>query len=75
MQSMRRASLHKSSVERKTKEDSEIKRKCYKTSDRLYRFAHLDTDLYLIDGSELQSVDMNNLKHIYKDIKRQFISI
>lgn len=72
---VRRASLHKSSVERKTKEDSEIKRKCYKTSDRLYRFAHLDTDLYLIDGSELQSVDMNNLKYIYNDIKRQFISI
>lgn len=71
-QRVRRASLHKSSLESKT-EDSEIKRKRYTTSDRQYRFAHLDTDLYLIDGSAMPVTDMNNLKRIYNDIKRRFI--
>jgi len=70
---VRRASLHKSSVEKK---DSEIKRKRYMASDdRLYRFAHLDTDRYLIDGSELPVTEMNKLKLIYNDIKGMFDKI
>lgn len=68
-QRVRRASLQKSSLESKT----EDKRKRYTTSDRQYRFSHLDTDLYLIDGSAMPVTDMNNLKRIYNDIKRRFI--
>ncbi len=69
----RRASLDESSVRTKKQDkDGEKNRKHYTTSDRHYRFVHLD-NRNRIDDSESLRTYTTQLQPIYNDIKRVFI--